>query len=191
MAEPEMTSRPTNDAYTGMLAIALLALIAGSTLMFLDYNQYPTRKPDPLPKAPPPQEKVAPPAPKVEPSPDDKDKKDEKDMKKDDDAKKDDTKKDDAKKDDKDMKKVQISSICQVGDQTLFRRNNRWVDAKIVDKETDQPERTVEFASDEYNKIVDDLAAQGRQGLIAQGGDCLLLYKGQRVLVKGPGEATE
>ncbi len=92
---------------------------------------------------------------------------------------------------DKDMKKVQISTICQVGDQTLFRRNNRWVDAKIVDKEADQPERTVEFASDEYNTIVDDLAAQGRQGLIAQGGDCLLLYKGKRVLIKGPGEATE
>ena len=38
--------------------------------------------------------------------------------------------------------------------------------------------------------IVDDLAAQGRQGLIAQGGDCLLLYKGKRTLVKGPGETT-
>ncbi len=89
---------------------------------------------------------------------------------------------------DKDLKQVQINSICQVGDQTLFRRNNRWVDANLVDKEV-QPERTVEFASDEYNRIVDDLAAQGRQGLIAQGGDCLMLYKGQRILVKGPGEA--
>ena len=58
MAEPEMTSRPTNDAYTGMLAIALLALIAGSTLMFLDYNQYPMRTPPPLPKAPTPLPKV-------------------------------------------------------------------------------------------------------------------------------------
>ena len=91
---------------------------------------------------------------------------------------------------DKDMKKVQINSICQVGDQTLFRRDNRWVDAKLVDKEL-QPERTVEFASDEYNTIVDDLVTKGRQGLIAQGGDCLLLYKGQRVLIKGPGQATE
>ena len=91
---------------------------------------------------------------------------------------------------DKDLKKVQVNSICQVADQTLFRRNNRWIDAKLVDRE-EQPERTVEFASDEYNRIVDDLAAQGRQGLIAQGGDCLILYKGQRVLVKGPGDATE
>jgi Ca-activated chloride channel family protein len=89
---------------------------------------------------------------------------------------------------DKDLTRVQINSICQVGDQTLFRRNNRWVDANLVDKEA-QPERTVEFASAEYNSIVDDLVAKGRQGLIAQGGDCLLLYKGQRVLVKGPTEA--
>jgi len=30
----------TNDAYTGMLAISLVALIAGSVLLFLDYSQY-------------------------------------------------------------------------------------------------------------------------------------------------------
>jgi Ca-activated chloride channel family protein len=91
----------------------------------------------------------------------------------------------------KDMQQVQVNSICQVGDQTLFLRSNRWVDARLLDKENEQPERVIEFASDDYNKVVDDLAAQGRQGLIAQGGDVYLLYKGQRCLVKGPGAATE
>ena len=99
MAEPEMTSRPTNDAYTGMLAIALLALIAGSLLMFLDYNQYPDRAPKGLPTKPPPVE--APVAPKPEPTPEDK----KPDETKKDETKKDETKEEMKKDDAKDMKK--------------------------------------------------------------------------------------
>jgi hypothetical protein len=38
----------TNDAYTGMLAISLIALIAGCALLFLDYSQY-SDKPPPNP----------------------------------------------------------------------------------------------------------------------------------------------
>jgi hypothetical protein len=41
----EATSRAANDAYTGMLAISLLALLTGAVLLFLDYNQYPDKKP--------------------------------------------------------------------------------------------------------------------------------------------------
>lgn len=36
---------PRSDAYTGMLLISLLALIAGCILLFLDYNQYPSAPP--------------------------------------------------------------------------------------------------------------------------------------------------
>lgn len=43
----------TNDAYTGMLAVSLLALIAGCVLLFLDYSQYPEKPPSQNPKAPP------------------------------------------------------------------------------------------------------------------------------------------
>lgn len=65
-------SRPVNDAWTGMLAISLLALIGGGVLLWLDYSQYPTTDPPKrvsapaviggagAPKAPDP----APPAPK-------------------------------------------------------------------------------------------------------------------------------
>jgi hypothetical protein len=38
--EPSDTSVPKNDAYTGMLAVSLIALIVGSVLLFLDYNQH-------------------------------------------------------------------------------------------------------------------------------------------------------
>jgi Ca-activated chloride channel family protein len=87
---------------------------------------------------------------------------------------------------DKDLNRIQINTICQVNDQTLFLRKSRWIDARILDKEAEKPDRVIEFASDDYYTIVDELAALGRQGLLAQGGDCLLLHKGQRVLIKAP-----
>ena len=53
--EVEETAVPTNDAYTGMLAISLLALIAGCVFLYLDWSQYPDKTP-PRPNIP----KVAP-----------------------------------------------------------------------------------------------------------------------------------
>lgn len=44
----------SNDAYTGMLAIALFALIGGCVLLYLDYSQYPDSKGPAVPKAPAP-----------------------------------------------------------------------------------------------------------------------------------------
>jgi hypothetical protein len=41
--EQQDTSRATNDAYTGMLAISLIALLAGCALLYLDWSQYPSK----------------------------------------------------------------------------------------------------------------------------------------------------
>jgi len=49
----------------------------------------------------------------------------------------------------------------------------------------------MEFGRDEGGWRRDDLAAQGRQRLLAEGGGCYLLQQGRRVLVKGPGTTTE
>ncbi len=87
-----------------------------------------------------------------------------------------------------DMQKVEIRSVCQVADQTLFWRGTRWVDARVLEKEAEAPDQTIEFASDAYFKLADELAAANQQGLLAQAGDIYLMHKGQRVLVKG---ATE
>jgi hypothetical protein len=51
------TTRATNDAYTGMLAISLIALLTGCALLYFDWSQYPTREPP----------KVAAPAPVMVP----------------------------------------------------------------------------------------------------------------------------
>ena len=84
MATEQSTYRATNDAYTGMLAISLLALIAGSTLLFLDYSQYPDGAPKAVPKLTMKlQEPTPAPAPQpAPPPPDDEKKGDETDGKK-------------------------------------------------------------------------------------------------------------
>ncbi len=51
MADADKTShvsKPLNDAYTGMLAISLLALIGGCVLLFLDYREYEGPPPPPV-----------------------------------------------------------------------------------------------------------------------------------------------
>jgi hypothetical protein len=92
----QSTYRPTTDAYTGMLTISFLALVAGAVFLFLDYSQYPTGAPKAPEKNPPLLEKPVAPPPKAEappPMPDEKKAEDKKD-----DEKKDDEKKDDEKK---------------------------------------------------------------------------------------------
>lgn len=80
MATEQSTYRATNDAYTGMLAISLIAMIAGSALLFLDYQQYPDQAPPPIKKSapsllkaePPPTPEKAPEQPKEESKADEK-----------------------------------------------------------------------------------------------------------------------
>jgi len=56
------TTRATNDAYTGMLAISLIALIVGCALLYFDFSQYPSSTP-PKVTAPPPSTGGQPPPP--------------------------------------------------------------------------------------------------------------------------------
>jgi hypothetical protein len=62
------TAPATSDAYTGMLAISLLALIGGSVLLYLDYQQYPEKTPPPI-KIDQPMIKGGAPAPAPAPGP--------------------------------------------------------------------------------------------------------------------------
>jgi len=69
MAKDEIfeETRPTNDAWTGMLAISLLALVVGCVLLFLDFSQYPSKDPGPVPKAQAPAAQAPPVAPANQP----------------------------------------------------------------------------------------------------------------------------
>ena len=80
----ESTFKATNDAYTGMLIISLLALIAGAVFLFIDFNQYPAPHPPKIPANAPALPKAEAPAPQVQPAPmpDEKEKEKEKEPEK-------------------------------------------------------------------------------------------------------------
>ncbi len=87
---------------------------------------------------------------------------------------------------DKDQNQVEVKRVAQLADSCFFQRNNRWVEARLLEMEAQAPDRTIEFASDEYIALMNDLAKEGRQNVLAQTGEIYLLVKKQRVLVKGP-----
>jgi Ca-activated chloride channel family protein len=83
--------------------------------------------------------------------------------------------------------RVEITSVQQITDRTFFRRNNRWVDSSVLDKEkTVKPDQTIEFGTPEFYKLVDRLVSEGRQGILALSGDMLLSIDGKTVLIKAP-----
>lgn len=84
-----------------------------------------------------------------------------------------------------DMSQVEITTVQNIADLTLLNRKNRWIDTRILDKEDDKPDIEIDFASDAYFKLVGELAAQGRQGVLANQGDLYILHNNQRVLVHG------
>ncbi len=85
------------------------------------------------------------------------------------------------------LESVQTASIKQVADQTLYCRDGVWMDARISGMKEAHASRTIEFASDEYFALVSKLAKEGRQGMLAERSDCLLMVDRELVLVKGPG----
>jgi hypothetical protein len=70
--ETSDTGVASNDAYTGLLAISLIALLVGSLLLFLDYSQHSGTPPKPasiptgIPKAEAPKNPPGDKAPVVE-----------------------------------------------------------------------------------------------------------------------------
>jgi Ca-activated chloride channel family protein len=85
------------------------------------------------------------------------------------------------------LESVQTASIKQVADQTLYCRDGVWLDARIANMKASQASRTIDFASDEYFTLVSRLAKEGRQGMLAERADCLLMLDKELLLVKGPG----
>jgi hypothetical protein len=78
----EPKAKAANDAYTGMLAVSLIALLVGCGILYMDYSKYQTDKPGAPPKMDytpgnrPPHDNIER-APRAQPDADeDKDKKD-------------------------------------------------------------------------------------------------------------------
>lgn len=86
---------------------------------------------------------------------------------------------------DANMDRVQISSVQQVADQAFYRRGNRWIDSRVVGQgDQAEPQRVIEFGSDEFFELARRLASDNRQGSIMMRGEVMLVVDGQRVLVR-------
>ena len=81
------------------------------------------------------------------------------------------------------MQAVEITSVQQVQAGALFNKGNRWTDANAAKTER-APDRTIEIGSAEFGHLVDELAADNRQGLLALRGELLLEHRGQLVLIR-------
>jgi Ca-activated chloride channel family protein len=84
---------------------------------------------------------------------------------------------------DANMNRVSISNVQQVNDRAFYRQGNRWVDSTIT-RENTAPTRTIEVGSEEFRRLVGQLAEQNRAGCIALNGEILLRVNGETVLVK-------
>ena len=85
------------------------------------------------------------------------------------------------------MERVEITNVQQITDRTFFRRNNRWVDASVLDREKSlTADQTIEFGTPAFYKLVDRLVSEGRQGILALSGEMLLSIDGKTILVKTP-----
>jgi hypothetical protein len=81
------------------------------------------------------------------------------------------------------MNAVEITSVQQVQAGASFNKGNRWSDANASKSER-APDRIIEIGSTEFGRLVDELAADNRQGLLALRGELLLEHRGQIVLVR-------
>lgn len=87
---------------------------------------------------------------------------------------------------DSEMKEVTNSNIQQLSDRTMYRRNNRWVDARVVERELLPPTKTIEFGTSEFETLLTRLVVDNRQSVIAFSGEVLIDVDGDMVLVKLP-----
>lgn len=85
---------------------------------------------------------------------------------------------------DENLQVVEITSVQQIHDLTFFRRRDRWVDARILDSaRTDYPARTIVFGTPEYERLIEELIADRRQGVLALDGRILLRHNDEIVLI--------
>lgn len=90
-----------------------------------------------------------------------------------------------------DLSTVSERNVQQVADRALFKRGVRWIDSRVVESSPDlarrlEPDRVVEYGTDAHLALVHELAAEGRQSLLATGVEVLIRHGGENVLVRNP-----
>jgi Ca-activated chloride channel family protein len=83
------------------------------------------------------------------------------------------------------LDRVALAPVQQASDRALFCRGKQWVDGRIVALRAPfEPDATVQCGTPEFERLVDRLVAEDRQGLLAVRGEILLRLDGRNVLVR-------
>lgn len=85
-----------------------------------------------------------------------------------------------------DMARREIMTVLQVNERAYFQQGNRWVDSAMLAQAAEEPEVTVEFGTEAYSTLLDELIVDNRQAVLANRGEVYLLHRGRRVLVINP-----
>lgn len=87
---------------------------------------------------------------------------------------------------DANMRQISVQTVQRGLQGTIYRKNNQWFDAQLGQEADQEPDQTVEFDTEAYWALLEDLTTQNRQWILGNRGDIYLLNHGQRVLVKNP-----
>ena len=69
----------------------------------------------------------------------------------------------------------------------LFEKLKKLIAEKLeIEEDQIKPDRVIEFGSDEFIELAEQLAGQNRQGSIALRGDVLLVVDDETILVRMP-----
>ncbi len=86
------------------------------------------------------------------------------------------------------MKQVRIDGVQSVAQNAMYQRNfkgrPRWVDARLLEKETEVPDQTVALGTNEYDAIAQRLIDSGQASYLAMPGEVLVLVDSKRVLLQ-------
>ncbi len=81
---------------------------------------------------------------------------------------------------------VATVTVQQCSENTLYRRNGRWVESRFLDEpEQAVPHRVIEFGSSEFLKILWRLVREQRQDELALSGDVMITVGDEAILIKG------
>lgn len=87
---------------------------------------------------------------------------------------------------DADMRQVRVQTIQRGLSGTIYRKNSQWVDPQLGEDADLEPQKTIEFDTEAYWALLDDLVKQDRQWILSNRGEIYFLNHDERVLVKNP-----
>ena len=80
--------------------------------------------------------------------------------------------------------KVVFNTVQNINAQTYYNRQSKWVDGRVLSKETEKPAVEVTVGTPEFEKIADALIDEGQAGVLSLEGDILILVGGKLTLIR-------